>query len=174
MNLPVKPHPDEVKAAFRDWCAVPTKERNPPTLKAWCELFDVERTTTWKWRQDHAFRMAVAERVRAKILPRLPDMLEVAVQKALEGSYKHLELLLRHVIEVWNYVPQDKVVTTKAEAGQGLLQAIQSGRLAEQLGAMVAAGREAQARAKEEQQNASIEGFGFAVIQDGDKPGGTG
>jgi len=137
----IRQHPDQVKEAFRDWCAVPSKDRQPASLNEWCELYDVERTTTWRWRQDPVFRQAVAERVKAAILPRLPDMLEVAVQKALEGSYRHLELLIRHIAEIWHIGPEEK--ETPSQAGEGLLQAMQSGRLGQQLAAMVMAGREA-------------------------------
>ena len=92
----------------------------------------------------------VAERIKASILPRLPDMLEVAVQKALEGSYKHLELLIRHIAEIWHIGPE-RDETSSQRHGEGLLQALQSGRLAEQLSALVTAGNKALKDQKEGQ-----------------------
>ena len=131
MALEIRQHPEEVKEAFMEWCAAPSSGRTPPTLDKWCKLYDVERTTTWRWRQDPTFRQAVVKRVQAAILPKLPDMLEVAVQKALEGSYKHLELVVRHFMEVWYFEGRQERKEEYTE--QDVAKLLSSGRFGEQL-----------------------------------------
>jgi len=151
-NLPVRfedMKPEHIRFAF--WLSTVPGLRNPKTQAALAEEIGMSRETLSRWLQRPKFQALHRQVVRQVYSENLGEVVDALTQEALSGNVKAIELYLRHVGLLWNADGdggQQQQQSTN-EHGQGLLAALQSGRLAEQLASVVAAGKREMAQIKE-------------------------
>ena len=61
------------------------------------EKLDISHSTIWAWKKDPQFMDAICEQARIKIKDALPTVYETLANKAKEGDYHHIKILLDHL-----------------------------------------------------------------------------
>lgn len=66
------------------------------TLKEVAEKANISERQLRNWRNDPRFQALVAQKTRNNVKEVMPNVLETVVQRAVEGSAKHAELLMKY------------------------------------------------------------------------------
>jgi len=74
--------------------ALPKSER--PLLRDIAKEAGVSERTLRYWRKEERFLQLVDEIVRNNVRSQMPEVLETVIKRAIEGSAKHAELLLKY------------------------------------------------------------------------------
>jgi hypothetical protein len=74
--------------------ALPKSER--PMNKEIAKQAGVSERTLRGWKKEEKFRQLIDQNVKNAVRDKMPDVLQTLVQRAIEGSAKHAELLLKY------------------------------------------------------------------------------
>ena len=149
------PTPDDLEAAIIDWLATPTELRDPQTLRALARSLGVEPN-------GHFYQLVSSPEVSRKalvaaaggVLPSLPDILQVLIDRALDGNVKAADVVLRHARELARMAAVADSGKIQAPLAQHLQE---TGRVAKDLVALADAFSEGPAKADRRPQRATPE-----------------
>lgn len=71
--------------------------RGDMNLNDICEKLDVSRDCLWRWRKEPDFQEAVIHRARELVRDALPGVYKALREKATEGNWRHIKMLLEHI-----------------------------------------------------------------------------
>ena len=105
----------ENKKRFAEWLAIPKKQRQPKTQKELAALLGVCPDTLTRWKSDPEVRALVDHHLRDRLEKELPDVFQVIIDKAKDGSYQYVKLILE-LTEKYN----SKVTINTGASGAGI------------------------------------------------------
>ena len=82
------------KQYFAEWLALPKEIREPRTQKEVAVLLKVKPETLSRWKKEPEFQSLAYEKARGQLEAVLPDILQVIVDKAMEGNIHFVKLIL--------------------------------------------------------------------------------
>lgn len=105
-QLKGRPVNTEKQEAFAQWFSLHKNRRVPRTLNEWLEENKVAHSTTWRWRQDPAFRQKILGYRMETAEESMTDIIEGLKDRAVEGELGQAKFLFELL---GDYLPKQEI-----------------------------------------------------------------